>query len=97
MIESRRWPSATPGALHDPSPSGPRWRSKLVMVVTVSTLAREPMIPAIPHMAEVYATRRGPARVAETAPAVCDGDGSHLSAVRLGWRRARGPHADTRR
>ena len=28
------------------------------MAFTVSTLAREPMIPAIPHMLEVYATRR---------------------------------------
>jgi hypothetical protein len=28
------------------------------MAFTVSTLAREPMIPAIPHMAEVYASRR---------------------------------------
>ena len=65
MIESRRWPSATPGALHDPSPSGPRWRSKLVMAFTESTLAREPMIPAIPHMREVYASRRCLARAAE--------------------------------
>jgi hypothetical protein len=38
-------------------------------VLTVSTLAREPMIPAIPHMPEVYATRRSPARAAARPPA----------------------------
>ena len=48
------------------------------MAFTVSTLAREPMIPAIPHMPQVYATRRRPARAAG------DDDGSHLPAVRLG-------------
>ncbi len=39
------------------------------MAFTVSTLAREPMIPAIPHIRQVYAS---------------DDDGSHLPAVRLG-------------
>jgi hypothetical protein len=71
------------------------------MAFTVSTLAREPMIPAIPHMPEVYATRRRAARGAQARGAqarAASGDGgSHLPAVRLGWRRARGPHADTRR
>ncbi len=41
------------------------------MVLTVSTLAREPMIPAIPHMAEVYASRRRAARAVTTTVAIC--------------------------
>ena len=52
-MASRRKPKTAPGSLHTPAPSGPRCRRRSVITLTVSTLAREPMIPAIPHMSSV--------------------------------------------
>src|SRR5688572_18292252 len=68
MMDSRRCPSARPGASNTPSSSGPRWAMQrsisLTADVSMGSLRSSAAIPAMPHISE---SSRQPAK---TAPAV---------------------------